>query len=59
MPTPVLSALFRIGGPAEVHESLLGSLELNTSKAAATGWRPPGSLDDGLRHAVAGNASDD
>lgn len=59
MPTPVLSALLRIGGQTEVHESLLGSLELNTSKAAATGWRPPVSLDEGLRQAMAGNASDD
>jgi UDP-glucose 4-epimerase len=59
MPTSVLSALLRISGQADAHESVLGSLELNTSRAAATGWRPPVSLDEGLRHAMAGMADDD
>jgi UDP-glucose 4-epimerase len=59
IPTPLLSALFKISGQTEAHESLVGSLELNTSKAAATGWRPPISLDEGLRLAMADTARDD
>ena len=34
------------------HDSLIGSLGLNISKAIATGWEPQVSLDEGLRLAL-------
>ena len=50
IPIAVLSALFRIS--PQTHGSLIGPLELDVSKAASTGWRPPISLDEGLRLAT-------
>jgi UDP-glucose 4-epimerase len=47
-----LSALFRISGRQEARDSLIGSLELDVSKAASTGWRPQVTLDEGLRLAT-------
>jgi UDP-glucose 4-epimerase len=35
-----------------MHGSLIGSLELDLSRAASTGWRPKISLDEGLRLAT-------
>jgi UDP-glucose 4-epimerase len=58
MPTPVLAALLKIGGRQEACDSLIGSLELDLSKAASTGWRPPMTLDEGLRLALAGPVLD-
>jgi UDP-glucose 4-epimerase len=52
LPTPVLRALLTIAGQPEAGESLTGSLILNVSKAASTGWRPPITLDEGLRRAL-------
>jgi len=52
LPTPVLSALLKMSGRPEVYESLIGSLELDVSKAASTGWRPRITLDEGLRFAT-------
>jgi nucleoside-diphosphate-sugar epimerase len=52
IPTPVLSALFKICGHPEAYDSLIGSLKLDVSKAASTGWRPPITLDEGLRLAI-------
>jgi UDP-glucose 4-epimerase len=54
LPTPisVLSALLRVSGRPEARDSIIGSLELDVSKAAAAGWRPRVTLDDGLRLAV-------
>ena len=52
IPTSVLSALFRISGRQEARDSLIGSLELDVSKAASTGWRPQVTLDEGLRLAT-------
>jgi UDP-glucose 4-epimerase len=49
-----LSAVLTIGGQLSAHDSLVGSLALDVSKAAATGWRPETTLDEGLRLAVAG-----
>jgi UDP-glucose 4-epimerase len=52
MPISVLSSLLRMSGRPEVRESIVGSLELDVSKAASTGWRPHVTLDEGLRRAV-------
>jgi nucleoside-diphosphate-sugar epimerase len=52
MPTPVLSALLKMSGRQDAHDSLIGSLELDLSKAASIGWRPPVTLDEGLRNAL-------
>ena len=48
-PASLVSLLLNISGRSEARHSLLGSLELNLSKAASTGWRPQFSLDEGLR----------
>jgi nucleoside-diphosphate-sugar epimerase len=53
MPTPFLSALLRISGRWEAHDSLIGSLDI--SKAAAVGWRLQVTLDEGLRLALSGS----
>lgn len=52
MPTSLLSTLLRISRRKEAHDSLIGSLELDLSKAASTGWRPQVSLDEGLQRAL-------
>jgi UDP-glucose 4-epimerase len=52
IPTSVLSGLLRITGRLDAHDSLIGSLELDVSKATSTGWRPQITLDEGLRLAV-------
>src|SRR5205814_7731507 len=53
MPTSVLAGLLKIAGRQEACDSLIGSQELDLSKATATGWRPPVTLDEGLRLALA------
>src|SRR6202012_193627 len=53
LPTPLLNALLTTSGQPEAYESLIGSLKLDLSKAAATGWRPPIPLDEGLKRALA------
>jgi UDP-glucose 4-epimerase len=52
VPAALLSALLKMSGQLEAHDSLIGSLTLDVSKAAATGWRPQVSLDEGLRLAT-------
>jgi UDP-glucose 4-epimerase len=52
MPISLLSGLFTISGRQEAHDSLIGSLELDLSKAASTGWRPKVTLDEGLQRAL-------
>ena len=52
MPTSLLSALLKISGRPEAYDSVVGSLELDVSKAASTGWRPRIALDEGLRFAL-------
>ncbi|KJC50680.1 UDP-glucose 4-epimerase [Bradyrhizobium sp. LTSP885] len=52
LPTPLLSTLLKASGRKEANDSLLGSLELDLSKAAGIGWRPAISLDEGLRLAL-------
>jgi UDP-glucose 4-epimerase len=39
----------------DAHDGLIGSLELDVSKAASTGWRPQITLDEGLRLAISEN----
>jgi UDP-glucose 4-epimerase len=51
-PAPLLGALLTLGGRPDARQSLIGSLELNISKACSTGWRPALTLDEGLRLAL-------
>ncbi|MCJ9706060.1 MULTISPECIES: NAD-dependent epimerase/dehydratase family protein [unclassified Bradyrhizobium] len=52
VPPGLLSTLLSVMGRQDTHDSLIGSLELNISKALATGWQPEVSLDEGLRLAL-------
>jgi len=52
IPQDLLGSMLGIIGLQDTHDSLIGSLELNVSKAIATGWRPEVSLDEGLRLAL-------
>ena len=54
LPFPLfaLKALFRMTGRSEASDSVAGSQEVDTSKALETGWRPPVSLDEGLRNTL-------
>ena len=52
VPPALLGALLKMIGRQNTRDSLIGSLELNISKALATGWQPPVSLDEGLRLAL-------
>jgi UDP-glucose 4-epimerase len=52
LPLFALKALFRISGRSGAADSVAGSLEVDMSKAMKTGWRPPFSLDEGLRNAL-------
>ncbi|MBI5263820.1 MAG: NAD-dependent epimerase/dehydratase family protein [Bradyrhizobium sp.] len=52
MPRPMLVGLLAALGRSEANHSLLGSLELDISKARSIGWRPEVTLDEGLRMAL-------
>jgi UDP-glucose 4-epimerase len=52
LPLPALQLLLKMSGRPEARDSLIGSMEIDVSKMAATGWRPPLSLEEGLRRAV-------
>lgn len=52
MPPEFLGAVLGALGRQDAHDSLLGSLELDVSKAIAMGWQPAVSLDEGLRLAL-------
>jgi UDP-glucose 4-epimerase len=52
IPPDLLGTLLSLLGRQDTHDSLIGSLELNISKAVATGWQPQVSLDEGLRLAL-------
>lgn len=51
MPISLLSPLLKLSGRPDAHDSVIGSLELNVTKAASTGWRTQVTLDEGLRRA--------
>jgi UDP-glucose 4-epimerase len=57
LPLFALKALFRAIGRSEAYDSVAGSLEVDTSKALKTGWRPQLSLDEGLRNALQATVS--
>jgi UDP-glucose 4-epimerase len=52
VPSSLLSGVLLASGHREAHESLIGSLELDISKALSTGWRPVVDLDEGLVRAL-------
>ncbi|WP_407194110.1 NAD-dependent epimerase/dehydratase family protein [Bradyrhizobium sp. STM 3566] len=52
IPPSLLSAVLRVTGRQDMHDGLIGSLELDISKAIATGWQPQVTLEEGLRLAV-------
>jgi UDP-glucose 4-epimerase len=52
VPVFVLESMLKLSGRRDAYDSLIGSLELDVSKAASTGWRPAISLDEGLRLAT-------
>jgi UDP-glucose 4-epimerase len=54
MPISLLSPLLKFSGRPDAHDSIIGSLELNVTKAASTGWRTHVTLDEGLRRAMRG-----
>ncbi|MBR0904508.1 NAD-dependent epimerase/dehydratase family protein [Bradyrhizobium liaoningense] len=52
VPPGLLGAVLKMIGRQNTRDSLIGSLELNISKALATGWQPLVSLDEGLHLAL-------
>ncbi len=53
VPTVVLEACAAVLGTRALVQRLCGSLQVDIGKARRTlGWRPPVSVDDGLRRAV-------
>lgn len=52
IPPKLLSAALRVTGRQDMQDGLIGSLELDISKAIATGWQPQVTLEEGLRLAV-------
>ncbi|OKO75267.1 NAD-dependent epimerase/dehydratase family protein [Bradyrhizobium sp. AS23.2] len=52
MSPDLLGRLLGMIGRQDTHDSLIGSLELDVSKAMATGWQPQVTLDEGLRLAL-------
>ncbi len=52
VPPKLLSTMLGMVGQQSMQDSLIGSLQLNTSKAIAAGWRPQVALDEGLRLAL-------
>lgn len=56
IPPNLLGSALRMMGRQDMNDGLIGSLELDLSKALATGWQPEVSLDEGLRLAVSAQA---
>jgi UDP-glucose 4-epimerase len=57
MPISVLKGLLKASGKEDAYDSLVGSLELDVSKAASSGWRPLVNLDEGLHRALSSAGS--
>jgi UDP-glucose 4-epimerase len=47
-----IAVIAEMSGRAEPRDSLIGSMEVEVSKAIASGWRPELSLDERLRTAL-------
>ena len=52
VPVTALNVLLKMSGRSESRDSLIGSMEIDVSKVAATGWRAPLGMEEGLRRAV-------
>lgn len=52
IPPNLLGAVLRVMGRRDMNDGLIGSLELDISKAIATGWQPQVTLEEGLRLAA-------
>jgi UDP-glucose 4-epimerase len=57
-PLFVLRGIFSLSGRPEANDSVVGSMQIDTSRALKTGWRPPLSLDEGLRMTLQSNVMD-
>ncbi|MGY4623058.1 NAD-dependent epimerase/dehydratase family protein [Bradyrhizobium sp. USDA 4486] len=57
VPPRLLSWLLGAIRQQDAYDSVIGSLELDVSKAMSTGWRPEVSLDEGLRLALTGQGA--
>jgi UDP-glucose 4-epimerase len=57
VPVPALQVMLKMSGHPEARDNLIGSMEIDVSKAASTGWRPPLGLDEGLRRAMSPSVS--
>ena len=56
-PPPLLAGALTVIGRGAMAEGLLSSLEVDTGRARALGWRPLVSLADGLRWSFSGRAA--
>jgi len=52
VPVTALRVLLKMSGRSESRDSLIGSMEIDVSKVAATGWQAPLGMEEGLRRAV-------
>lgn len=52
LPLFALKTLLRLSGRPEAVDSIAASMEVDMSKAMKTGWRPPFTMEDGLRSAL-------
>lgn len=52
IPPNLLGTVLRVMGRRDMNDGLIGSLELDISKAIATGWQPQVTLEEGLRLAA-------
>ena len=52
LPLFALKKLLRFSGRPEAVDSIAASMEVDMSKAMKTGWRPPFTMDDGLKSAL-------
>ncbi len=52
VPIKVLQVLLKMSRRSVAQDSLISSMEIDGSKVDATGWRPPLSMEEGLRRAL-------